>query len=158
MLKRILVLAVALSTAFPALADETAFFGKWKISGATKAPWEDPAHPIIDDDAELYIGKVLEISKGKMTGPDMLGCGATTLNVDALPYAGLFEGGLGVDPKDPGGKYDEAKAKRLAEGLGYTSEPVETLFQGCSEISLHRMSDETLQFGLNNRIFTVEKQ
>jgi hypothetical protein len=158
MFNRILILAALSLAALPAHADQTAFYGKWKISGAITAPWEDPARPIVTDDVERYSGQVVEIAKGTISGPDLLGCGKTEYSVLALPYAGLFEGGLGVDPKDPGGKYDEAKAKRLAEGLGYTAEPVETLFQGCSEISLHRMNDKTLQFGLDNRIFTLEKQ
>jgi hypothetical protein len=158
MFKRILILAALSLAATPTLADEAAFYGKWKITAAVTAPWEDPAHPMVTDDVERYGGKIVDIETGKLTGPDLLGCGATELSVEKLPYAGLFEGGLGADPKDPGGKYDEAKAKRLAEGLGYTAEPVETLFQGCSEISLHRMNDRTLQFGLDNRIFTLEKQ
>ena len=158
MFNRILILAALSLAALPAHADQTAFYGKWKISGAITAPWEDPARPIVTDDVGRYSGQVVEIAKGTISGPDLLGCGKTEYSVEALPYAGLFEGGLGVDPKNPGGTYDEAKAKRLAEGLGYTAEPVETLFQGCSEISLHRMNDKTLQFGLDNRIFTLEKQ
>lgn len=158
MFKKILILAALSLAATPALAGEAAFYGKWKITGAVKAPWEDPDNPMVTDDAERYTGKIVDIEKGKMTGPDLMGCGKTELSVETLPYAGLFEGGLAADPKDPGGKYDEAKAKRIAGELGYTSEPVETLFQGCSEISLHKMNDKTLQFGLNNRIFTMEKQ
>ena len=158
MFKTILTIAALSLLAAPVLADEAAFYGKWQITGAVKAPWEDPAHPMVTDDAERYAGKVVEIAKGRMAGPDLMGCGETELSVEALPYAGLFEGGLGTDPKDRGGKYDEAQARRIALELGYTSEPVETLFQGCSEISLHKMNDTTLQFGLNNRIFTLQKQ
>jgi hypothetical protein len=158
MLKRTLVLAIALSAAFPVLADETAFIGKWKISGAAKAPWEDPAHPIINDGAELYVGEVLEISKGRMTGPDMLGCGATTLSVDAVPYAGLFEGGLAANPKDPAAPYDLERARKLAGELGFAAEPVESLYHGCSEIILHKVNDRTLVFGLDNRIFELVKE
>lgn len=158
MFSKIMILAALSLTAAPALADEAAFYGKWKISGAVTAPWEDPDRPMVTDDEQRYGGLIVDIEKGKLTGPDLLGCGKTELSVETLPYAGLFEGGLGADPKDPGGKYDEAKAKKLAEGLGYTKEPVETLFQGCSEISLHMMNAKTLQLGLNNRIFTLEKQ
>lgn len=158
MFKRMIILAALSLGATPALADQAAFYGKWKISGAVKAPWEDPDRPMITDDAERYVGKIVDIENGKITGPDLMGCGKTELSVEGLPFAGLFEGGLGADPKNHGGNYDEARAKRLALELGYTSEPVETLFQGCSEVSLHRMNDKTLQFGLNNRIFTMEKQ
>lgn len=158
MFKRILILAALSLAALPARADETAFYGKWMISGAVKAPWEDPDHPMITDDAELYTGKVVEISKGSMTGPDLLGCGKTILTVEALPYAGLFEGGLAANPKNAADPYDIDKAKRLAEELGFTAEPVESLFHGCSEIILHKLNATTLLFGLNNRIFKLEGQ
>ena len=157
MFKTILTLAALFSAALPAHAGEADFYGKWTITGAVKAPWEDPDHPMITDDAELYTGKVVEISKGKMTGPEMLGCGETILTVESLPYAGLFEGGLAANPKNAADPYDLDKAKRLAGELGFTAEPVESLFHGCSEIILHKVSDTMLQFGLNNRIFKLEK-
>lgn len=152
------ILAALSLAAAPALAAEADFYGSWKIIGAAKAPWEDPANPMISDDAELYVGKVVEIAEGSMKGPDLMGCGATELSVDNFPYGGLFEGGLGVRPGDPAAPYDEAKAKRLAEGLGFKAEPVESLMHGCSELILHRLDDKTLVFGLNNRIFTMKKQ
>jgi hypothetical protein len=154
-----LMIAAALSlAALPALADEANFYGRWKITGAVKAPWEDPANPITNDGAERYVGKLVEIKRGNMTGPHLMGCGATSLSVERFPYAGLFEGGLGVTPGDAAAPYDEAKAKRLAGGLGFMAEPVESLIHGCSEIILHRLDDTTLVFGLDNRIFTMKKQ
>ena len=151
-------LALMLLSALPAAADDFPFAGTWKITGAVHAPWEDPDNPIVSDDAEKYLDKTVAISKGTITGPDLMGCGKTEMNIEALPFAGLFEGGLAADPKDPGGKYDEAKAKKIALELGFTAEPVPTLFQGCSELSLHLRDANTLMFGLNNRIFTMQRQ
>ena len=94
MFKRLLILAALSLVATPAFADEAAFYGKWKISGSVKAPWEDPDNPIVADGAESYIGQVVDIEKGNISGPDLLGCGKTELSVEPLPYAGLFEGGL----------------------------------------------------------------
>jgi hypothetical protein len=156
--RRLAFSALILGAGVPAYAADFPFEGSWKITKATVAPWEDPAHPIVSDDAEHYVGKVVEIAPNALKGPDLLGCGETDIKIDALPYAGLFEGGLAADPKDPGGKYDVAKAKKLALELGFTAEPVPTLFQGCSEISLHKRDDRTLLFGMSNRIFTLEKQ
>jgi hypothetical protein len=158
MLKRVLILASLSLAAFPARADETAFYGKWEITGAVKAPWEDPDHPMRTDDAEFYAGKVVEISKGHMKGPDLLGCGQTVVTVEALPYAGLFEGGLAANPRNAADPYDVDKAKRLAGELGFQAEPVESLFHGCSEIVLHKVNSQTLLFGLNNRIFKLVKR
>lgn len=157
MFKTILTLAALSSVALPAHADERDFYGKWTITGAVTAPWENPDHPMTTDDAELYTGKVVEISKGRMTGPDLLGCGETILTVESLPYAGLFEGGLAANPRNAADPYDIEKARRLAGELGFAAEPVESLFHGCSDIILHRVNDKVLQFGLNNRIFTLEK-
>lgn len=150
--------ALILGAGAPAYAADFPFEGRWKITGTTVAPWEDPAHPMVTDDAERYTGKVVEITRDTLKGPDLLGCGKTEITIEPLPFAGLFEGGLAADPKDPGGKYDEAKAKKLALELGFTTEPVATMFQGCSEISLHKRDDRTLMFGMNNRIFKLEKQ
>ena len=158
MFKRILILTALSLAAFPVQADETGFYGKWQITGAVKAPWEDPDRPMINDGAELYTGKIVEISKGHMKGPDLLGCGKTILTVETLPYAGLFEGGLAANPKNAADPYDLDKARRLAGELGFSDEPVESLFHGCSEITLHKVDSRTLLFGLNNRIFKLEKR
>lgn len=158
MLKRLTILAALSAAAFPAFAGEADFYGKWTIASSVKAPWEDPANPMTTDDQERYMGRVVAISKGKMAGPDLMGCGATELVVESFPYAGLFEGGLGVEPGNPAAEADEAKAKQLAEGLGFKAEPVESLIQGCSELILHRLDGNTLLFGLNNRIFTMARQ
>lgn len=158
MFNRISILAALSLAAFSAQAGESAFYGKWMIAGAVTAPWEDPDHPMLSDDAELYTGKIVDISRGRMTGPDLLGCGTTMLTVEPLPYAGLFEGGLAANPKRAADPYDIDKARRLAGELGFTTEPVESLFHGCSEIVLHKVNDRTLLFGLNNRIFKLTRR
>jgi hypothetical protein len=156
--RRLTLSALILGAGFPAFAADFPFEGSWKITKAIVAPWEDPAHPMVTDDAERYTDKVVEITRDALKGPDLLGCGKTGIEIKSMPFAGLFEGGLAADPKDPGGKYDEAKAKTLALELGFTAEPVPSLFHGCSEIILHKRDGKTLLFGLNNRIFTLDKQ
>jgi hypothetical protein len=155
--RHLAALAVFLLPPALATADDFPFAGRWQITGAVVAPWEDPAHPMVTDDEQRYDGKVVTIAKDSISGPDLLGCGKTQTTVETLPFDSLFEGGLGTNPKDPSGAYDEDKAKKLALGLGFTAEPVPTLFQGCSELSLHLLDSRTLLFGLNNRIFTMKK-
>lgn len=157
-LRNLAALAFLLMPATLAHAEDFPFAGTWKIAGAVHAPWEDPARPMITDDEQRYGGQLVTIARDSMTGPDLMGCGKTEITVEKLPFAGLFEGGLAADPKDPAGAYDEAKAKTLALELGFAAEPVPTLFHGCSEISLHLRDASTLMFGLNNRIFTMKKQ
>lgn len=156
--RRIVAAALISGTALSASAAEFPFEGKWKISRVAVAPWEDTAHPMATDDAERYVGKVVTLTPDSMSGPTLLGCGKTEIKIEPLPYAGLFEGGLAVDPKDAAVPYDEAKARKLALELGFAAEPVPSLFHGCSEIILHKRDDMTLLFGLNNRIFTLERQ
>jgi hypothetical protein len=157
--RRLALSALILGAGLPAHATDFPFEGRWKITGATVAPWEDPDKPMVTDDEARYTGKVIEITRDTLKGPDLLGCGKTEITIEALPYNSLFEGGLGADPKDmSGGKYDDARATRIALELGFTAEPVPTLFQGCSEIALHKRDDKTLLFGLDNRIFKLEKQ
>lgn len=150
-------LALVFSSARLAHAEDFPFAGTWKITGTVHAPWEDPGHPMVTDDEQRYGGQLVTISRASISGPDLMGCGKTNITVETLPFAGLFEGGLASDPKDPAA-YDEDKAKQAAMALGFTAEPVPTLFQGCSEVSLHLRDAETLMFGLNNRIFTMKKQ
>jgi hypothetical protein len=150
-------LALLAASAALAHADDFPFAGKWKITGAVPAPWEDPAHPMVTDDEQRYDGKVVTITKDSIKGADLLGCGKTEITVETLPFADLFEGGLAEDPKDSAAAYDEDKAKKLAKQLGFTTEPVPTLYQGCSEIGLHLLDAKTLLFGLNNHIFTMKK-
>jgi hypothetical protein len=156
--RRLALSALILGAGAPAYAADFPFEGSWRITKVAVAPWEDPDRPMVTDDAERYTGKVVEITPDAMKGPDLLGCGKTEIKIEPMPYAGLFEGGLAVDPTDPGGKYDVGKAKTLALELGFTAEPVPSLFHGCSEIILHKRDDKTLLFGMNNRIFTLEKQ
>lgn len=152
-------LIAATLVALPAIAQagDNRFVGKWIVTGAVHAPWEDPDNPMLDAGEADFIGKAVEIGEDTMTGPAMLGCGKTDMKVDEFPYAGLFEGGLTTDPKDPA-KVDEAKATGLATGLGFTAEPVPTLSTGCSEMLLHLRDANTILFGLNNRIFTMQRQ
>lgn len=156
--RRLAAFALLFLPAALAHADDFPFAGTWKITGAAHAPWEDPAHPMVTDDEQRYDDKMVTITKDSIEGPELLGCGKTEITVETLPFAGIFEGGLAEDPKDPSASYDEDKAKKLALELGFTAEPVPTLYQGCSEVSLHLRDADTLLFGLNNRIFTMKKQ
>ena len=75
MFKKILILAALSFAATPALADETAFYGTWKITGGITAPWEDPDNPMVTDDVARYTGQVVDIQKGFISGPALMGCG-----------------------------------------------------------------------------------
>jgi hypothetical protein len=159
MFVRLSVCALICLAALPASASDLKdFYGKWKITEFKTAPWEDPTDPMKWGGEKDYVGKTVAISKGRIKGPDMMGCGKTDLSTETLPFAGLFEGGLATDPKDKAGKSDEVRAKKLATELGFVGEPVTTLDQGCSEITFLMADHKTLMFGLNDRIFVMKRQ
>ncbi|MGV3552484.1 hypothetical protein [Rhizobium sp.] len=151
----LLALGAATSSA---LAGEADFYGKWQIREVVMGPWHDPSHPLADDDSGPRIGQIVEISRGKMSGPNLLGCAPVEFRVDPVPYLGMFEGGLSVEDNNKPSSDEVATARRHAEALGFTAEPVEALTHSCSEIALFRASATTLVFGLDYRIFTLEKQ
>lgn len=141
-----------------ALAGTNDFEGRWQFTSSQPAPWADPKLPPMASDDALFENHPIVIGADSIDGPDMLNCGKTALSVDGLPYAGLFECGLAVEPGNPAAAPDEAKAKRLAIDLGFTREPVPTLSQGCSEILLHLRDPNTIMIGLDNRIYSFQRQ
>lgn len=151
------LLALVAATPF-AVAGEADFYGTWQIRKVAMGPWHDPSHPLSDDDGGPRIGQVVEISKGRMTGPALLGCAPVKMSVDTVPYLGMFEGGLAVEDNNTPSSDEAATARRHAEALGFTAEPVEALSHSCSEIALYRVDANTLVFGLDYRIFTLVKQ
>lgn len=155
---RSLLLASAVLAASSAFASDFPFSGTWTIVDVAKAPWEDPERPLETDDAERYKGKTVTIGEGSIEGPELLGCGKTEMSVKDVPYAGLFEGMLAVDPRDASKAPNEAQAKLYAEAMGFAAEPVPSLSQGCSEIVLHLRDPQIMMFGMNNRIFMLMRQ
>ena len=158
MIRPVAVLALITCTALPAHAGEADFHGKWQIRTITVGPWHDPSHPLGDTSDGPQIGNVVEIAKGSMTGPNLVGCGKTEMRTDPVPYLGMIEGGLSVETGNKPSSDEAATARRHAEALGFTAEPVEALTHSCSEIALYRADAETLVFGLDYRIFTLKKQ
>jgi hypothetical protein len=148
---------MSLIATVPAMADDFPFEGKWTITGSVAGPWAIASNAMITDDQTTYDGKVVTIHPASIAGPALIGCGDTEITVETIPFAGLFDGGLASDLKDPEASYDEVRARTLATRLGFTKEPVPTLYQGCSEIAFHLRDAKTLMFSLDDRIFTLKK-
>lgn len=142
----------------PAHSADPRFEGVWMIAGVSVAPWVDPESPIIDTHESDYIGKIVRIGADSIEGPKVMACDETQFSVEELPFASLFEGGLGNDPKNAGDADNATRAATLAVSLGFTAEPVATLTSGCSEILFHLENSDTILFGLDNRIYTMKRQ
>ncbi|MBX9455779.1 MAG: hypothetical protein KL863_06975 [Rhizobium sp.] len=157
MFRTVIALAALVSATWPALAGEADFHGRWEIKSVVIGPWHDPSQPLPDHDTGPQVGQVVEIAKGRMTGPKLLDCAPVELQTGTVPYLGMFEGGLAVETGNKPSADEVATARRHAEALGFTAEPVEELTHSCSEISLFRVNATTLVFGLDYRIFTLGK-
>jgi hypothetical protein len=150
-------LAVILS-ASPALAGKEEFLGQWIVTEALVAPWQDPANPASNAVEAAYVGKTITIGESTIEGPERLGCGKTEFIAASIPFAGMFEGGLASDPAEPGGAPSLERAQANAAALGYKSEPVSSLATGCSEVLLYLRDQDTIEFGLDNRIFVMKRK
>jgi len=157
-------LSFVLLMAGPSLAhaaDDPWYLGTWTITSAIHAPWEDPANPIIDADEATYLQNDVTFAADSLTGPGEFSCrNGDQLNyvTDTYGFDGLFEGGLGIDPKDPTVPSDLAKATEAAHKLGFTATDVATLATGCSEVLLHQVTPDRMAFGLNDRVFYMDRK
>lgn len=156
-----IVMLIGISLLDPAAnaAERLALFdGSYTVTGAVDGPWYGGKVPDDFGNPGDYIGKVVTIANGRIDGPGLLACAEAGATVDDMPFAGMFEGGLSTIPGDATAAADESLAKPAATRLGYAAEPVATLFSACNEIQLHRRDDRSLQFALDNRIYTLERK
>lgn len=119
--------------------------GSWRIVRGQPAPWvpESAALPA----PSLVPGQVLVISANGLRGPAPLDYPGVEQVPLALPFEGLFQGGL------------EAPAQHAAESLGFAGPPVPTLRLeiGGGGLDLHRLDDESLLFAFDNRLFLASR-
>lgn len=153
LMRAALLAALGLAAAAPALAQDAAFAGRWVIERAEVAPWADTLHPFGPEEEQRLLGRTVAFGPRAVSGPQPLGCSPAVYSVhDDTPDL-LFEGGLAGEGAD--GKPRDAAA--LARGLGMTTPTVRTLESGCSEMLYHRLTPDTVAFGLDDRIYTMRR-
>ncbi len=144
-------LALAATLACQPCAAQEAFSGSWDVVKAENAPWltarsEFKPHP------EPALRKAHFVFRAdRVVAPGWMGCKKAKYEMMSLGFDGLFEGGL-YDP-DHGLK----DAAGLARQLGYTKEPVPAMLTGCSELLFHLVDQDTVQFALNNMVYTMRR-
>jgi hypothetical protein len=143
--------ALSLVPVSAALAQGPVVPARWVIAKAVIAPWADPQQLGGPQEEKRLVGRTVTFGARSVTGPAPLGCAHATYKFhDDTPDL-LFEGGL-AEPDRAGTPRDAAA---LARGLGMTTKTVRTIETSCSEVAFHRLTPDTLVFGLNNRIYTL---
>ncbi len=138
-----------------------AYFGSWKITSATVAPWwrmvEPDARTVKPDDAEmkLLVGKIVMISAKSIAGPRQLACSGPHYQVKVQPAEGLFQGMF-----DEMHQHDKSvDARKVAASVGFRGSSWKTLETGCAiEVDYHFLDENTAEFGLNNYIYMLRRQ
>lgn len=141
-------------TPSPPSSDPDGFRGEWDILSAVPGPWAvNPAAAEDDKIARRLIGSSVTFGEGAVQAPDPLGCSPATYSFrDARPES-LFEGGLA---QGPDGKMLDTAA--LTQQLGITTPTVRALAASCSEVEFYQIAPDVLLFGMDNRIYRLERR
>jgi hypothetical protein len=137
---------LAASGATPAAAQD-AFAGTWVIRRtAAVAPWvPQGTTPQADSYQRRLLGGRVTIGRASITGPAPLPCRGPHYATRNDASDMLFQGTL-TDPD------------RQATALGFVARPIRTLETGCAnELEYHMLDDDTMVFGLNNRLYTLDR-
>jgi hypothetical protein len=150
-----LAFALACVSSSAAYALDAAFAGRWVIAGAVIAPWADPQQAGGPAEEKRLVGQTVTFGPTAVVGPPPLGCPHAAYTQHDDPPDMLYEGGL-AEP-DAHGKPRDAVA--LAHSLGLIGPTAHTLETGgrCSEIAYHLLAPGVLSFGLNNRVYTLNR-
>lgn len=134
----VLVLGVA---ALPAGADTWRPLEAWRVENGSVAPWATEG---IRVDPAL-LGKTIRFTTSRLIAPHPLECDGAKYEWLFGDAEGLFEGNL------------PAPAKAAAQTLGLGDGPYATLRISCRNagFDFHRAPDGTLQFGLDNVVWTL---
>jgi hypothetical protein len=143
----VLTLLAGVVCAAPAFAGSAgSFAGNWTISAAKLAPWADPKNPLPDTgERASLVGKPVVIGAKTITGPHQVACPDPHYAIKSYTTDMLFQGGL----KNPG---------KDAPALGFNGKTVPVLETGCeNEVDWHMTDAGTLEFGLNDYVYTLTK-
>ena len=145
---RIAIAAVAaLTLANPPAAAQGAIAGTWVIRQAqVTAPWvPQGTAPPADTYQRRLAGARITFAATRINGPAPLACRGPHYAMRDYGPDMLFQGNL-------------TQAEAQATALGFTTRPIKTLETGCEgAIDFHMLDDNTMQFALNNRIYTLDR-
>jgi hypothetical protein len=131
------------------------YIGPWKVTSAVTAPWSTADMPPLESEKAELLGKTVTFQDHDILGPHQFACKGPHYKLVVSPPDGLFQGMLeGMHQKDH--SVDSAK---VAAQLGFPGKSWKTLETGCgNELDFHFPDPHTIKFGLNNIVYTLEKQ
>jgi hypothetical protein len=120
--------------------------GIWTITTSEPAPWAAPREKPDASDLKALIGHAVTFRADRIDAPPPLGCKKPHYAIKQYARDMLFQGGL----TDPG---------KQATALGFTDKTIPTIETGCDgAIDFHFVNAGTALFGLNNRVYRMEKK
>lgn len=152
---RTLLLASMASMAFATTvfaAAQDRYLGTWEIASSEPAPWPHKPGEEVPAEIRQLAGASVVIRTDRIDGPKQLAClhPHYALRQDGADM--LFQGSL-EEYGDKNTTPDKAATK-----LGFGKRPITTIETGCgNEIEFHAIDDDHLLFGLNNRVYRMER-
>ena len=140
--------AICALTSTPGAADAAAldYQGVWTVTTSEPAPWSEPKEKPVASDLKALIGHTVTFWTDRIDAPPPLGCRKPHYAIKQYSPDMLFQGGL----TDPG---------KQATALGFTDKKIQTVETGCDgAIDFHFVNAGTALFGLNNRVFRMERK
>jgi hypothetical protein len=129
-----------------ASADALDYQGIWTITTSEPAPWAGPKEKPDASDLKALIGHTVTFWTDRIDAPAPLGCKKPHYAIKQYGADMLFQGGL----TDPG---------KQAAALGFVDKTIPTVETGCDgAIDFHFVNAGTALFGLNNRVYRMERK
>src|SRR5260221_9604335 len=133
-------------TAGAANAAALDYQGVWTITTSEPAPWAEPKDKPVASDLKALIGHTVTFWTDRIDAPSPLGCKKPHYAIKQYAPDMLFQGGL----TDPG---------KQASALGFVDKTIPTVETGCDgAIDFHFFNAGTALFGLNNRVYRIERK
>ena len=140
--------AICALTSTRGAADAAAldYQGIWTVTTSEPAPWSEPKEKPVASDLKALIGHTVTFWTDRIDAPPPLGCRKPHYAIKQYSPDMLFQGGL----TDPG---------KQATALGFTDKKIQTVETGCEgAIDFHFVNAGTALFGLNNRVYRMERK
>ena len=145
------LLAIALVLSISAMAQDQ-YAGAWKIESSQPAPWPHEASWEVPAEIKHLVGATVVLGADRIDGPKPLACQGPRYKVEQYSADMLFQGTL-AEKGDP-----KTTPEKAATALGFNKRPITSLTTGCaSEIEFHVIDADHMLFGLNNRVYRMQR-
>jgi hypothetical protein len=137
----------------PANAADPSYLGTWKFSGAVVAPWADSQQKLDSTERSRLVGKTIVFKAKAIAGPSPFACRGPQYKVSDFTAGMLFQGAF----EEMQSKDKSADPNKIAASLGFSGTRIKTLETGC-EIDFHFVDATTAEVGLDDYVYTLQKQ